>query len=162
MAESLAAEQNAARGYTITRVLGAARERVWEAWTTPEQFAIWFGGRQCRMEDVRMDVRAGGAWSGTMVLPDGTSTIPWRGHFLAVERPDRVVLDFTDQGVGGENFESYTVTLTALSPNQTQMVVRQSGGNLTDEQYKRAEQGTGMFMDVLTEILTDGSGDRDS
>jgi hypothetical protein len=72
------------------------------------------------------------------------------------------VLDFTDQGVGGENFDSYTVTLTALSPNQTQMVVRQSGGNLTDEQYKRAEQGTGMFMDVLTEILADGSSNRDS
>ncbi|KAG0620514.1 hypothetical protein M758_4G222000 [Ceratodon purpureus] len=151
--EGLSAEQNASRGYTITRVLSASRERVWDAWTKPEQFAIWFGGHQCRMEDMLMDVRPGGDWSGTMVLPDGTSTISWRGHFLELDHPSRLVLDFTDQGAEGKEFDSFTVTLTTLSPNETQMVVRQSGGHLTDEQYKEAEKGTGMFMDVLAEMI---------
>lgn len=153
-ASGLTAEQNAARGYTITRTLSASRERVWEAWTKPEQLSVWFGGHQCRMEDVQMDVRAGGAWSGTMVLPDNSTRISWRGQYVEVEQPARLVMEFTDQGVGGTEFDAYTVTLTAAGPGQTLMVVRQSGGHLTDEQYKEAEKGTGMFMDVLAEMIS--------
>ena len=54
------------RGYTITRTFDAPRDLVWQAWTDPKQFAVWFGGPTTQMPDMAMDVREGGAWSGTM------------------------------------------------------------------------------------------------
>jgi DNA-binding GntR family transcriptional regulator len=33
------------------------------------------------------------------------------------------------------------------------MTLRQTGGNLSDEQYVETEHGTGTFMDVLAEHL---------
>ena len=57
----------------ITRTFDAPPELVWAAWTTPEQFAVWFGGDQVEvpLDSVSMDVRPGGTWSARMLLPDG-------------------------------------------------------------------------------------------
>jgi uncharacterized protein YndB with AHSA1/START domain len=139
------------RGYTITRVFDAPRALVWQAWTTPEHFAVWFGGSQARMESVVMDVRPGGLWSGTMVLPDG-NTIDWRGNYREVEEPQRLVMAVTDQPAGDE-YELYTVVLTEMG-DKTQMVLRQSGGHLTDEEYGFAKQGTATFLDAMADLLT--------
>ena len=51
-----ATTDNAARGYTITRIFDAPRELVWKAWTEPDQFAHWFGLEGSRLEAVQMDV----------------------------------------------------------------------------------------------------------
>ncbi|MCW2600738.1 MAG: hypothetical protein JWM02_2567 [Frankiales bacterium] len=144
--------ENAERGYTITRVFDAPRELVWQCWTDPAHFAVWFGGHNGRMEDMVVEPRAGGRWSGTMVLPDG-HTIPWIGEFLEVEEPSRLALAFSDQAILGTEYDTFTVTLTELA-GKTELVLRQSGGHLTDEQYGEAEHGTGTFLDVLAEHLT--------
>jgi hypothetical protein len=36
---------------------------------------------------------------------------------------------------------------------QTELVLRQSGGHLTDEQYERARGGTASFLDELAKVL---------
>jgi uncharacterized protein YndB with AHSA1/START domain len=136
------------RGYTITRTFDAPRDLVWQAWTDPKQFAVWFGGPSAQMVDMEMDVREGGAWSGTMVLPDG-STIAWGGQFLEVSPTDRLVMTLSDQALLGTNYETFTVTLAG----DTELVLRQSGGHLTDEQYGHAMHGTGTFLDAMAELL---------
>jgi len=136
------------RGYTITRTFDAPRELVWQAWTDPKQFAVWFGGPATQMLDMAMDVRPGGAWSGTMVLPDG-GTIPWAGQFLEVSPTDRLVMTLSDQGELGTEYDVFTVTLSG----DTQLVLRQSGGHLTDEQYAEAMHGTGTFLDAMADLL---------
>lgn len=98
------AEDNAGRGYTITRMFDARRELVWRAWTEPAQFAQWFGGEDSRLEDVEMDVREGGSWKATMVLADGR-TIEWAGNYPEVSRPDRLVVAVTDEGVLGREMK---------------------------------------------------------
>ena len=42
----------------IVREFDAPRELVWRAWTEPEQFADWFGGKDAEipMSTVSMDV----------------------------------------------------------------------------------------------------------
>jgi len=35
-------------------------------------------------------------------------------------------------------------------------VLSQRGGNLADEEYERAEQGTGMFLDALGDLVAAG------
>jgi uncharacterized protein YndB with AHSA1/START domain len=142
------------RGYTIARTFHAPRELVWQAWTSPDQFAVWFGGSTTTMPDIVMDVRPGGAWSGTMVLPDG-GTIAWGGQFLELDPPSRLVLTLSDQGILGAEYETMTVTLTEVDGG-TELVLRQSGGHLSDEQYAAAMHGTGTFLDAMADLLAGG------
>ncbi len=138
------------RGYTITRVFDAPRDLVWRCWTQPEDFAVWFGGHQGRMEGMVVEPVKDGRWGGTMVLPDG-HRMQWTGTFLEVDPPNRLVLAFTDQE-NLDEYDTFTVTLTDVD-GKTELVLRQSGGHLTDEQYLQAQQGTGTFLDVMAEHL---------
>lgn len=137
------------RGYTIKRTFDAPPEVVFEAWTDPEQFAIWFGTEAAEMYDVGLDVRPGGRWKGTMVEPDGRR-IEWQGVYREVSKPDRLVMDLSDEA--GDEYERYTATFTAHG-KKTEMELSQTGGHLTDEEYEHARVGTDSFMDSLARCL---------
>jgi len=138
------------RGYTLTRLFDAPRELVWQCWTQAEHVAVWFGGHDGVMEDMVVDARPGGRWSGTMV--HAGNRMPWSGKFLEVDRPARLVLAVTDQPELGEEYEVYTATFSDLG-GKTELILRQSGGHLTDEQYAQAQAGTATFLDVMAELL---------
>jgi uncharacterized protein YndB with AHSA1/START domain len=135
-------------GYTIKRNFPFAREIVWEAWTDPEAFATWFGTDKVKMKDVKLDVKVGGNWKGTMVLDDGTET-HWTGQYQTIDKPSKLVMSITDTGVLTGNLETYSLTLDDQGQKKTQMTLTQSGGNLSDEEYKRAKAGTESFMDTM-------------
>jgi len=136
------------QGYTIKRSFPFAREIVWEAWTDPEAFATWFGTDKLKMKNVSLDVKVGGTWKGTMVLDDGTER-QWTGQYQTIDKPNKLVMSNTDTGVLAGNLETYSLTLDDQGQKRTQMTLTQSGGNLSDEEYKRAKAGTESFMDTM-------------
>ena len=138
-------------GYTITRVFDAPRDLIWQCWTQPEHFAVWFGGHDGVMSDMVVEAVTGGRWSGTMTVPGGHQ-IAWSGQFLEVDAPRRLVLALTDEGEIREPYETYTVTLSEQD-GKTELVVSQGGGNLTAEQYEGAKAGTAVFLDTMAELL---------
>lgn len=81
----------AAYDVTIERTFVGPRERVWEAWTNPEQVAQWWGPRDFNVPRCEMNVRPGGAFRIDMEAPDGT-VFPSEGVFDEVDEPDRLVL----------------------------------------------------------------------
>jgi uncharacterized protein YndB with AHSA1/START domain len=70
----------------ITRMLDASRELVWEALTTPEHVAQWFGGPGFTSPKCEMDLRPGGRWSHVMRSPAGQE-FPIESVFIDVEPP---------------------------------------------------------------------------
>jgi uncharacterized protein YndB with AHSA1/START domain len=54
----------------LTRVVNAPRERVYQAFTVPEDFAAWWGPIGNALSDVKCDVRPGGYVSWSEVFPD--------------------------------------------------------------------------------------------
>lgn len=76
---------------TITRTFDALRERVWDAWTDPDQVAQWWGPKHFTVPDCELDVRLGGAFRIDMEAPDGT-VHPSDGVFDDVVEPERLVL----------------------------------------------------------------------
>jgi uncharacterized protein YndB with AHSA1/START domain len=56
----------------ITRIFDAPRERVFRAWTDPDEVAAWYGPghMEAPRERIRIDLRVGGRWELTM-LPRG-------------------------------------------------------------------------------------------
>jgi uncharacterized protein YndB with AHSA1/START domain len=150
-------------GLTLTRLFDAPRELVFRAWTEPARFAQWFGGRDATipLDTVVMDVRPGGAWRATMFAGPDRVEIPWRGQFLEVEPPERLVFTLSDRPGDAPNDEAELVTVTfADLGGRTEMVMHQSGGHLSPEEYARAGQGWGGFFDYLAELLATDWGGR--
>ena len=140
-------------GIRVTRVFDAPRERVWREWTEPEAFADWFGGpaSEVPLESVSMDVRPGGKWQLTMYADPGRREIRWKGQYLEVIEPERLVLSFSDQP-GDERYEVVIVVLRDLGGERTEMQFEQRG-YLSPEQYQRTEQGWSGFFDQIAERL---------
>lgn len=137
-------------GITIRRVFDAPRERVWREWTEPERFADWFGGPEAAipLETVSMDVRPGGSWRATMFAARGV--IEWKGDYLEVAAPERLVLTFSDGP--DELYELVTVILNDLGAGRTEMLFEQRG-HMRPEEYDHAKEGWAMFFDRMTARL---------
>ncbi|MDF6045174.1 SRPBCC domain-containing protein [Streptomyces sp. JH14] len=143
----------AREGIDITRVLDAPRARVFEAWTTPEDFAAWYGGdAEVPLDRLAMDVRPGGEWSLVIVVP-GTE-MPFHGVYREVVAPERLVFTLKDAGAPADiEGEIVTVTFADHGRKATEMVFQQRGGHLTAEQYAAAEDGWEAFFDALENRL---------
>jgi uncharacterized protein YndB with AHSA1/START domain len=140
------------QGITITRVFDAPRERVWKEWTEPERFADWFGGKDAEipLSTVSMDVRSGGSWRATMFAGPERREIQWKGDYREVVAPERLVFTVSDQPE--EVYELITVVLTDIGDGRTEMLFQQRG-QMSAEQYERAEQGWSTFFDRIAERL---------
>jgi uncharacterized protein YndB with AHSA1/START domain len=138
-------------GFTMTRVLDAARERVWREWTEPEAFADWFGGPEAEvpLETVGMDVRPGGGWRATMLY--GGREIRWTGEYREVDPPARLVFTISDRP-DEDHDELVVVVLTDLGDGRTEMVVEQHG-HMPPAAYDAARNGWGTFLDRMAERL---------
>lgn len=88
------------REIVVSRFFDAPRERVWAAWTDPEQIVRWWGPRGFRTTIHEMDVREGGDWRHTMHGPDGVD-YPNHTRFVEVLEPRRIVYTNTGGAEGG-------------------------------------------------------------
>ena len=136
---------------SITRVFAAPRERVWREWTEPERFADWFGGEaEVPPDSVSMDVRKGGRWRATMFVGPERREIRWKGEYLEVVEPERLVFTLSDRP--DEVYELVTVVLTDLGDGRTEMRFSQRG-HLSPDQYRRAGSGWSSFFDRIAARL---------
>jgi uncharacterized protein YndB with AHSA1/START domain len=86
----------------VRRLVRASVDRVFAAWTEPEQLRRWWGPRPVTCVDATVDLRVGGSYRIGNLLPDGA--VLWiRGCFEVVEPPHRLV--YTWEVVGKEPLE---------------------------------------------------------
>jgi uncharacterized protein YndB with AHSA1/START domain len=137
--------------YTLTRTLDAPASKVWQAWTTAEQYAQW---AHAAAGSVEMDVRPGGAWKATMVTPDG-GQFPLTGSYLKVAENRLLV---TGMDVPGKpEPATMTMELDEQDGHSTKIVLRQTCD--TAEERAMAEQGSTMLLDSLSAFLTEKKGE---
>jgi uncharacterized protein YndB with AHSA1/START domain len=108
---------------TVTRLLDASVEEVYEAWTNPDIFVEWLiisgGGRI-----VKADVRVGGEFHFDMCdVPPGKSPAH-KGRYLVLERPTRIEFTWISDWTGGESF--VRIDLVARG-EKTELTLRHSG-----------------------------------
>jgi uncharacterized protein YndB with AHSA1/START domain len=84
------AQTTTGRELTLTRLLKAPRELVFEVWTDPKHVALWWGPNGFTNTIHKMEVRPGGEWRLTMHGPDGKD-FPNYIRFLEVVRPSKLV-----------------------------------------------------------------------
>ena len=78
----------------ITSILDAPRERVFKAWTDPDEVAAWYGPAhmEAPRERVRIDLRVGGRWELTMVQRGGGAEFAIGYEILELVEPELIVL----------------------------------------------------------------------
>ena len=139
-------------GFTVTRVIKAPRELVWDAWTLPEHFSRWFGTEavEVPLDSVVMDVRPGGKLAATMVFPDGGS-MEWFGEYRLVDRPNRLEYVLSD-GAPIEGIEPVVTTFTEVEGG-TEVTLFQPRYGFTDEQIAGTVDGYNTFFDALENVV---------
>ncbi len=78
----------------ITRIFDAPRERVFKAWTDPDEVAQWYGPDQfdTPRERIRIDLRVGGRYELTMIQRDNGAEFPATYEILELVEPELLVL----------------------------------------------------------------------
>jgi PhnB protein len=86
-------ESNTAeRELTISRLLNAPRELVWEVWTKPEHIKNWWGPTGFTNTIFSMEVKPGGVWDFVMHGPDGTD-YKNKSIYKEIIKPERIVFE---------------------------------------------------------------------
>lgn len=139
--EQTPARETAEREIVITRLLDAPCERVFQAWTEPEDIAHWWGPNGFTTTIHEMAVKPGGVWRLTMHGPDGVD-YPNQIEYTEVTPPERLVYVHR-----GDSDHTFHVTVTFEEEGgKTRLTLRSlfdtaDERNLVVEKYDAIEGG---------------------
>ncbi len=104
----------------VRRTIDAPAERLFRAFTEPEQLLQWWGPPPARCSHAELDLRVGGHYRIANAFPDGS--VVWIvGEFESVSPPHELVYSWRLEGVGGD-VERVTVRLEGKG-SATEVVV---------------------------------------
>src|SRR5260370_100225 len=116
-----AAHATAAREIVISRVIGAPRELVFEAFTRVRHLSRWWGPEGFATKTRSCEFRVGGEWDFVMHGPDGTDYPEWI-TWREIVPPERIALLHGESRDDPNAFQS----VLAFEPagGQTRIVMR--------------------------------------
>ena len=93
----------------ISRMIEAPRDRVYAAWTDPEQLKQWFGPENVKTRELVADARVGGTFRWDIINSEGEE-MTMRGEFRELQ-PDKKIV-FTWQWEDDEDWENHISIVT--------------------------------------------------
>lgn len=152
----------------ITRTFNAPLERVWHAWTDPQEAMKWWGPEGFTSPGAKIDLRTGGKYMLCMRGPEGTEWAKdmWSGGIYKEVVPMQKIVatdNFMDAegdvvspkdfGMPGEWPEEMVVTVTFedLGNGQTKLTLVHEGH--PEEMAGNAEMGWNQSLDKFAAIL---------
>ena len=126
----------------ITRIFDAPRDRVWRAWTEPDELVCWWGKRgwTAQRASIAMDLRPGGAFRVVSVCDEDGREQVTEGVYVEIVAPERL------------SFCEAEVTFTDLGDGRTRMDFRTSL-DAPDDVCDAARGGLASAHDRLAEHL---------
>ena len=112
----------------VSRTYSCPRQRVFDAWTRPENLQNWWGvGNGFTTTIVEVDLRVGGAYRLGMKPPDGEHVHTATGVFEEVDPPGRLVYTWaweasSEAPIAAEEFTRVTVEFIERG-SQTELVL---------------------------------------
>jgi uncharacterized protein YndB with AHSA1/START domain len=147
----------------LEREVPASVERLWAAWTTPEQLVQWFAPKPWTIAHAELDVRPGGKFHSVMRSPEGEE-FPSTGCYLAVvehellvwtsalgpgyrptpqaddDLPFTAILTFEDNGSGGTRYRAIAAHPDeALTKRHEEMGFHEGWGTVLDQLVEFAQ-----------------------
>lgn len=133
-------------------LLSAPPDRVYRAWTEPEQFIKWFrGSREGRLEIQKFECWEGGRYDVTMITPNG-DRLNLTGRYVSLQPDRKLVITWQwDFAPAGSDPTTVTVDIEPIDTG-TRLVVTHDGfpnSNVRD----RHESGWRPSLSMLGEML---------
>jgi len=132
----------------MNRLIKTSRERVFAAWTTPNQIPRWFGPGTCKVLDAQIDLRMGGSYQ-FRVFNDPHGEMIVSGEYREVISPEKLV--FTWRWLDDPDWEDLTsvVTVEFVEVTGGTEVRLTHEGFPSEESAGRHEQGWTSCFDKL-------------
>ena len=146
----MATQQQRSTALSLRRTFQASRERVFRAWTTPEEIKRWKGPGERTAPLVEVDLRVGGAYRVHMRAPDG-SEARLVGVYREVDPPKKLV--YTWRWETSPEMGETLVTVEFLERGRATEVVLTHELFPTDEVRGKHQLGWSASLDKLAEIL---------
>jgi uncharacterized protein YndB with AHSA1/START domain len=137
------------RAMSLTRVLNAPRQLVWEALTRPEHMVHWMSSKEWTTPSATVDLREGGAYRVEMRPLEGGEGFFFEGVYDEIVEPELIVQSLTDGRV-------MRTTLEDAGPGKTKLTI--SWEMAEAEELER--QGYTEFLDKLAAFLADRRADK--
>jgi uncharacterized protein YndB with AHSA1/START domain len=141
----------------IQRIFDAPRERVFRAWTEPEELKKWWGPAGFSTPSAEIDLRVGGRYRLVMRSPDGGLSY-LVGAYREVLPPERLVYTWSwEEGSAGDCANAITdETLVTVEfherGNSTEVLLTHD--YLPDERAREGHtEGWSGSLDRLAELL---------
>ena len=137
----------------VTRIFDAPRERVFRAWTDPDQVAAWYGPEQMEAprERIRIDLRVGGRWELTMVQRGGGREFSIGYDILELVEPELIVLRSDPMPEVAKHESTFTRVEFHDQGGKTRMTL--SDGPYPAEGRGHAEAGWSAAFDKLAAFV---------
>lgn len=152
--------------FVVTRVVEAPVERVWRAWSDPDDVKRWWGPDGFTAPVAKLDFREGGASLVCMRSPDGQEFYnTWA--YTTIKQPERIefVMHFADRtgarispseaGLppGVPDGVHHVVTFTALDGGRTEVSVTESGYD-SGPVMEHSKAGQEQVMDKFAAVVS--------
>jgi uncharacterized protein YndB with AHSA1/START domain len=137
----------------ITRIFEAPRERVFRAWTEPDELAAWYGPEQFETprDRIRIDLRVGGRYELTMVRRGGGPEFTIGYEILELVEPELIVLRSDPMPEAG--MHEPTIVRVEFHDHGAKTRMTLSDGPLPPEGRDGAEAGYNAALDKLARHL---------
>ena len=136
----------------LTREFDAPRELVFEAHTSSEHMARWWGPRGYEVVSCEIDFRVGGKWR--IVHRGGGQEFGFRGEYREIVPPERIVWTFEFEGAPG-HISVETMTLEEHDGRTTLTATARYDGIESRDAVLQSgmTEGAGETFDRLEEYL---------
>jgi uncharacterized protein YndB with AHSA1/START domain len=137
----------------IKRHIKAPRDRVYAAWTDPEQLKEWWGPESVRTRNFVADVRVGGKYRWDLTNPEGEEMTVF-GEYRELVPGKKIV--FTWKWDDDENWENHISLVTVeLSDRDGDTELRLIHEKLpSDESRDRHSEGWNSVLDRLEKFFS--------
>jgi uncharacterized protein YndB with AHSA1/START domain len=146
------------RELTITRLINAPREIVWEAWTNPKHLAQWWGPKGYTNPLCEWEVKPGNKILVHMQAPDGT-VHPMDGMFHEIVKPEKLVFTAAALDENGERLFEVLNTVTFTVQNEkTKLTIHASVSKIrngSETHLAGMNEGWNQSIDKLEELLVE-------
>ena len=147
---STAVEQNTT--LSMNRLIAAPRERVFEAWTNPEEIKAWFGPETCTVLAAQIDLRVNGEYC-LDISSQECGILRLRGNYREVTPPSKLVYTWKWEGDSEMAFENSLVTVEFIEFGGS-TEIRLTHENLpSDEQRESHHHGWSGSFDKMQKYL---------
>lgn len=136
----------------LTRLINAAPEKVFRAWTEPKHLREWSAPEKYSVVIAEVDLKVGGKYRIRMQSPEGTTHTAF-GSYREVTRPKKLVYTWSWEEEGDHDIGETVVTVEFKARGSATEVIVTHDGFPTADDRTNHEQGWTSCLGQLEQLF---------